>query len=243
MNLPKSWNEITVSQYVELKTINIVKFDSIFLQSIEVLSILTNEPPEEFEELDAEELIDLMQKVSFIQRDPPNKPKELLKGQRLVPFIGISLGEFIDLEHYTTNLAENFTTILAILYKRWKTDKWGNVQFEPYTYDLKARTNVFEELPISEVYGAVNNYIEFANDFKQRYENLFNPHIEEDTTEMDDEDLKAEAEEKVFNKWSWEKLLFDLANEDITKINAVTDLPLVFVFNMISMVEELNLNK
>lgn len=243
MNLPKSWNEITVSQYVELQTIDLAEFDSVFLQSIEVLSILTNEPPEEFEELDPEELIDLMNQVSFIQRDPPNKPKELINGLKIAPFIGISLGEFIDLEHYTTNIAENFTTILAILYKRWKTDEWGNVQFEPYTYNLNGRTNVFEDLPISEVFGAVNNYIEFANNFKQRYENLFNPHIEDEPTEMDEDDLKAEAEEKVFNKWSWEKLLFDLANEDITKINSVTELSLVFVFNMLSMVEELNLNK
>ncbi len=63
------------------------------------------------------------------------------------------------------------------------------------------------------------------------------------TVELDAEDLKAEAEEKVFTKWSWEKLLYDLANEDLTKIDAVTDLPLVFVFNMLSMVEELQLNK
>lgn len=222
---------------------DLAEFDSIFLQSIEVLSILTNEPPDEFEDLDPEELIDLMQQVSFIQRDPPNKPKELLNGLKLGSFVNISLGEFIDLEHYTTNLAENFTTILAILYKRWTIDEWGNVKFEPYTYDLKVRTNVFEDLSISEVYGAVHNYITFANDFKQRYENLFNPHIDEEPTEMDEDDLKAEAEEKVFNKWSWEKLLFDLANEDITKINSVTELPLVFVFNMLSMVEELNLNK
>ncbi len=96
----------------------------------------------------------------------------------------------------------------------------------------------------TEVFGAVNNYVNYSNDFKQRYENLFNPVIDQDEeVELDAEDLKAEAEEKVFTKWSWEKLLYDLANEDLTKIDAVTDLPLVFVFNMLSMVEELQLNK
>jgi hypothetical protein len=47
----------------------------------------------------------------------------------------------------------------------------------------------------------------------------------------------------VFSKWSWEKLLYDLSNQDLTKIDAVTDLNLIFVFNMLSMVEELQLNK
>jgi hypothetical protein len=107
-----------------------------------------------------------------------------------------------------------------------------------------SRKEVFNEVSINEVFGAVNNYIAYSNDFKKRYENLFNPVIEEtETEELDEEDLKAEAEEKVFTKWSWEKLLYDIANEDLTKIDAVTDLPLVFVFNMLSMVEELQLNK
>ena len=107
-----------------------------------------------------------------------------------------------------------------------------------------SRKDTFQDVSINEVFGAVNNYIAYSNDFKQRYENLFNPVIEQDEeVELDPEDLKAEAEEKVFTKWSWEKLLYDLANEDITKIDAVTDLPLVFVFNMLSMVEELQLNK
>jgi hypothetical protein len=107
-----------------------------------------------------------------------------------------------------------------------------------------SRKDTFQDVSINEVFGAVNNYVNYSNDFKQRYENLFNPVIEQDEeVELDPEDLKAEAEEKVFTKWSWEKLLYDLANEDLTKIDAVTDLPLVFVFNMLSMVEELQLNK
>jgi hypothetical protein len=72
---------------------------------------------------------------------------------------------------------------------------------------------------------------------------LFNPVIEEEETELDEDDIKAEQQEKVFSKWSWEKLLYDLSNQDLTKIDAVTDLNLIFVFNMLSMVEELQLNK
>ena len=244
MNLPKNWNEIKISQWVELNTIDEQEFNSVFLQTIEALSILSDTDPEELEDLDPEIIIELAQKVSFIRREPSNKPKEMVVGLRLKPLDALTLGEFIDLEYYITNLAENFTLILSIIYKRWKTDEWGNLIFEPYTYKLNERKEVFNLLSINDVYGAVKIYIDYSNDFKKRYENLFNPVIEEDEpTELDEEDRKAEAEEQRFNKWSWEKLLYDLANQDLTKIDAVTDLNLVFVFNMLSMVEELQLNK
>lgn len=233
-----------VSQWQELNLIDQNEFNSVFLQTIEALSILSDTDPEELEDLDPEELLNLANKVSFIKREPSNKPKDLVKGLRLKPLDALTLGEFIDLEYYTTNLAENITLILSILYKRWKTDEWNNLVFEPYTYKLTDRQNIFNEVSINEVFGAVKTYIDYSNDFKQRYENLFNPVIEEtESEELDEEDIKAEAEEKVFTKWSWEKLLYDLSNQDLTKIDAVTDLNLIFVFNMLSMVEELQLNK
>lgn len=244
MNLPKSWNEITVSQWVELNSIDQEEYNSVFLYTLEAISILSDTDPEELEELSPEELIDLAAKVSFVKREPSNKPNELVKGFRLKPLDELTLGEFIDLEHYVSQTTENFTLLLSILYKRWKTNEWGSLIFEPYSYSIMSRKDIFQDVSINEVFGAVNNYINYATDFKQRYENLFNPVIEEDEgVELDAEDLKAEAEEKVFTKWSWEKLLYDLSNQDITKIDAVTDLPLVFVFNMLSMVEELQLNK
>jgi len=243
VNLPRNWNEVTVNQWLELNTIDELEYNSVFLQTIEALSILSDTDPEELEDLDPEELIDLARKVSFIQREPSNKPKELLKGLKLKPLDRLTLGEFIDLEHYAVQFVQNFDILLSILYKRWKTDEWGNLIFEPYSYSIMSRKLLFHEVSINEVYGAVKNYIDYSNDFKKRYENLFNPIIEEEETELDEDDLKAEAEEKVFSKWSWEKLLYDLSNQDLTKIDAVTDLNLIFVFNMLSMVEELQLNK
>jgi hypothetical protein len=244
MKLPKSWNEITVSQWVELNSIDQHEYNSVFLHTLEAISILSDTDPEELEDLDPEELIDLASQMSFIKREPSNKPKQAVKGFMLKPLDALTLGEFIDLEHFVGQSVQNFTLLLSILYKKTKRDEWENVVFEPYSYSIMSRKNIFEDVSINEVFGAVNNYVNYSNDFKQRYENLFNPVIEEEEgVELDAEDLKAEAEEKIFTKWSWEKLLYDLANQDLTKIDAVTDLPLVFVFNMLSMVEELQLNK
>ena len=244
MKLPKSWNEVTVNQWVELNSIDQHEYNSVFLHTLEAISILSDTDPEELEELSPEELIDLASQVSFIKREPSNKPKQAVKGFMLKPLDALTLGEFIDLEYYVSQSVQNFTLLLSILYKKTKLDEWGNTIFEPYVYKIENRIHDFDDVSINEVFGAVNNYVNYSNDFKQRYENLFNPVIEEEEApELDAEDLKAEAEEKVFTKWSWEKLLYDLSNQDLTKIDAVTDLPLVFVFNMLSMVEELQLNK
>ncbi len=243
MNLPKSWNEVRVEQWVELNSIDPQEFNSVFLQTLEGISILSDTDPEELEDLSPEELIELASKISFIKREPSNTPKQAVKGFMLKPLDALTLGEFIDLEYYSSQLATNFTLLLSILYKRWKRDEWGNLIFEPYSYSIMSRKDTFQDVSINEVFGAVNNYVNYSNDFKKRYENLFNPVIEEEEVELDEEDIKAEQQEKVFNKWSWEKLLYDLSNQDLTKVDAITDLPLVFVFNMLSMVEELQLNK
>ena len=65
------------------------------------------------------------------------------------------------------------------------------------------------------------------------------PDVEESDEELDPEDLKEEQEEQRFKKWGWEKVIYDLAGEDITKADQITDLPLIMVLNFMSMKYEL----
>ena len=65
------------------------------------------------------------------------------------------------------------------------------------------------------------------------------PDVEESDEELDPEDLKEEQEEQKFKKWGWEKVIYDLAGEDITKADQITDLPLIMVLNFMSMKYEL----
>ena len=142
MKLPKSWNEVTVNQWVELNSIDPNEFNSVFLHTLESLSILSDTDPEELEDLTPEELIDLANEVSFIKREPSNKPKQAVKGFMLKPLDALTLGEFIDLEYYISQSVQNFTILLSILYKRWKRDEWGNLVFEPYVYKLDERLHL-----------------------------------------------------------------------------------------------------
>jgi hypothetical protein len=83
----------------------------------------------------------------------------------------------------------------------------------------------------------VHEYLKFRDNFTKQYENLFAQQFDEDedTTELTPEEKKEVENEKKRSKFAWESLLYNLAGEDITKIDAITDLSLTFVFNMLSM--------
>ena len=53
-------------------------------------------------------------------------------------------------------------------------------------------------------------------------------------------ELELDQEDKI-NRWSWEHTLYNLANEDVTKIKDVLELNLVFAFNMLGMKKELEI--
>jgi hypothetical protein len=92
--------------------------------------------------------------------------------------------------------------------------------------------------------------MKYREDFMNKYENLFNETDDEDDEEQLDvkdfdsiEDYKASLEQKEqgkrSKKWGWEALLFDLCEGDLTKIEEIGKLPLIFVFNMLSMRKEM----
>jgi hypothetical protein len=85
--------------------------------------------------------------------------------------------------------------------------------------------------------------MKYRENFLKVYENLFNPIFDEEelAEELDEEDIKEQEVEDKINRWSWEHTLYNLANEDVTKIKDVLELNLVFAFNMLGMKKELEI--
>lgn len=240
--LPKSWNDITVEQFKELKSLDNEDFDSLFSRELESLAILTNSDSEEFEDMDIDELTDTIAQVKFIKKPPTSQFKREINEFKYKGCDTLTLGEFIDLEHYFSNdYIINLSTICGILYRQHSLNQWQVEEIEPYKFNPLDRVDIFNELPISFVYGITNDYLKFRENFLKVYENLFQPQFdsEDESEEMDIEDIKAEEEEKKVSRWSWESIIWNLANEDITKVDQVTDLPLILAFNFLSMKYEL----
>jgi hypothetical protein len=243
MNLPKSWSNISVSQYAELKGLDASSFDSVFDYNLEMLSIVTDTDINEIEDLDFDEMTAILLQLNWINREP-NKP--INRNIADLHYIGLQhlkVGEFIDLEYYfTNNYYTHLTEICSVLYRKSKLDEWNNVVYEPYTYDLNERKQLFNEIPCSDVYGILKDYILFRDNFMESYINLFQePATDEIEDDLTDEEAEEVKKEDNLNKWSWEKTLYILANEDITRIDDVLKMNLIFAFNMLSMKTDLQL--
>lgn len=235
MKLPKNWTQIRLDQFKELYNLARGNFDSLFLYNLELLAIVSDQDADDID-ISVNELTDYVKSLTFLQREPPKINDKVIDNLTYKGVKNLTLGEFIDLEYYfALDYIDNLEVICSILYRKTGIDDWSELTFEPYRYDPKTRCDVFSELPITSVYGVVRDYMEFRDSFIKSYENLFQPDVEETDEELSIEDKKEEEKEKRLEKWSWEMVIYELAGEDITKVDQVTDLPLILAFNFLSM--------
>jgi len=245
LKLPKSWNDISVEQFIELRSLNNEDFDSLFSYEIECLSILTDIDVDEFDDMEIDELSKIVKQVTFIKKQPSNIFKNEINNLTYIGLDNLKLGEFIDLEYYFANdYVKHLTYISSVLYRKTKLSEWEELIFEDYSFNIEKRKEQFNDLPITSVYGIIAEYIKYRENFLKVYENLFNPIFDEDELdddELDEEDIKEQEAEDKINRWSWEHTLYNLANEDVTKIKDVLELNLVFAFNILGMKKELEI--
>jgi hypothetical protein len=220
-------------------------FDSLFSYEIECLSILTDIDVDEFDDMEIDELSKIVKQVTFIKKQPSNIFKNEINNLTYIGLNDLKLGEFIDLEYYFANdYVKHLTYISSVLYRKTKLSEWEEVVYEDYSFNIEKRKEQFNDLPITSIYGIIAEYIKFRENFLKVYENLFNPIFDEDEldeAELDEEDIKEQEAEDKINRWSWEHTLYNLANEDVTKIKDVLELNLVFAFNILGMKKELEI--
>lgn len=244
MCLPKQWSDITVEQFIEISQID--KDQGANGYNSDMLAILTEMSYDEIDELDLDEMIKMVAQFKWATSQPSKQYKHELLGMQIKPLAKLCLFEYIDLDYYfNNNYHTNLDKICAILYRQSNVNEWGEVVLEPYEYDINVRADKFLDLPITEVYGIVAEFLKFKENFLDVYSNLFNE-AEDELTEDDkaamepDEIKEVEAEVKI-NKWSWERMIYGLTNGDITKTEAVGALPLTYVFNILGMKKELDI--
>ena len=249
--LPKNWFEVSIEQYQELVGIEAQR-DSFSNTEyfIEKLSLFLDISPEDsfFDELSTNELFELINSISWTNSPiPVTSQNEKWENMSPKKFQSLCLGEFIDLEHFMAEPDENLHKIAAVLYKQTTIDKWGNPEIEPYEYDLEQRSEMFLKAPIPQIYNLATLYSQWRKTFLENYEELFQG--EETGEEDEDEELegyehverqKQLQKEKILIKWSWENMIWNLAQEDITKMKDIFGIEVILVFNMLSMKKSLD---
>jgi len=234
MNIPRSWNDVTLYQYIELS-----KADG--NDMIDVFSILLNTTPDDplIEDMNYDEVVDELSKLGWLSVEPIGQLNSKIDDLYIKRFNDITLGEFIDIEYYFSEPIDNLHIICSILYRQTIKNKWNTIEWEPYDYDVEKRGELFLDQPITKVIAVLNSYIDFRTNFLKSYENLF----QESNDDDDFEELtgrekidaqKEEMENKAKSKWSWESILLGLSNGDVTKFDELFRTSLILIFNTLS---------
>lgn len=252
MREPKSWCDITISEYLEIRSLKPDDFESVFEYRAEKMAIILKTDVEEIEEMDMVELFDLEAKTSWVNGIVLEKIQHCFyeKGMGILfeakPWKKLTLGEFIDLEAlFASGYYENSARIMAVVYRKVLKDKWGHKEFEPYGFNKELRALFFMDMPVSNFEAIKNSYLKFRDDFLGKRKSLFknqDTEEEEGDSDIEEQDIEEEKKELVVKKWSWQLFVFNICRGDLTKVDAVTDLPLTMVFNFEAMKKELNIN-
>jgi hypothetical protein len=234
MKTPQSWIDISVSQFVELQSL---KAEGFYDYQLEKLALLADVPPEDFDDYTIDELSEYQKQFSWSNKEPHNNYSKQIGEYTFKGLNTLTLGEYIDIDTYlSAGVFENLTTYTAIVYRKTKVNKWGVVEFEPYKYDIFERAKEFEHIPITSVYGLLNEWAKHKENVLDVYSTILDTSISEDEiAEAHEEDKEELQKEKDVQGFGWERLLYNLADGDITKIDNLLNLPFVFVMNMVSM--------
>jgi len=245
MKLASSWSDISVDDFIELQGLKNAPYSSLVDRQMDTLLICSDMTEDEVEELTMTELHRLSRKLQFLNTEPNKNYTNKFGEFEVLPFNKITWGMFIDLEYYyTKDYVKNMKPIIGVLLRQIKQNAWNVSEYEPYNYDPKERGSVISHLPITSVYGLITSYLDYRNNLIDvKYSNLFERPQDEDEEELTGQDRaeaeKQKAEEKKFNKWAYESITMQLAGDDITKMNDVLNLSLIYVLNILSMRSDL----
>lgn len=248
MKSPKSWSDISINQFKEIKSSELDLKDEILM-----LSIILDIPIAELEEMDIKDLIPLTQGLSFLNTELPKQPKsEIIINDEtfhLKDLNTITVGEFIDLEHFfMADYIENLNSIVAILYRRKlaSNDYFKNDELEPYGNWLHHRATIMNDaVGVGDVFGIVNKYLSFRANIFKLYEGLFDGGDEdiddEEEEDIDEEETNKPQQKDNSGKWGWDIMLLKIANNDALKIEDASNIPLIQAFNVLAMRKELKI--
>lgn len=145
---PISWDEVTTKQYIDISRLN--KEDKV-PELIDMIPILINKDKDYVMSLPSEFLDKILEKLTFITKEPDVKPSNEIKIGKDTYVINyqekLKVGEYLAADAAIKEDEKNIAKLLAILCR--KKDEVYDTDFT--TNILKDRIKLFEEQPITKV--------------------------------------------------------------------------------------------
>lgn len=205
-------NEYTVPDYLTIeKWSEVNKYDiRVKFTWNRIISIVMDIPQDEVEIIpdNTKELIMLM--VTTLVNPLVLLHHKEYNGGKYIDLSSMTLGKFIDLElQIGDGIQKNLKNIVEILYN----------------------TKIDNDTNIKKVLGGVNHYLKWRENIFSSYKNLFLINGEEDGY-ADDNDFYKSTIEDI--KHSWFEIIMLLANDDILKMEQVTEQSVIKSFNWLA---------
>lgn len=216
----KNWHNITVGEYLEILDL---QDDDLTPTELKIARVEIFEDVDE--DIEDDELDSLLLKYSWLDKAPKYK-------KCTTRFNRISWGAFRDLEKFLTDgpPIQNIDKICARL-----------TEFT----DFEEACNLIKDGLLSEHLPTLDAYIKYRTKIIENYDDLFESNDEQDEDEDEDEPEEltpdVDKQEVVNKRWAWERIAYNLSGGDITKVQAIMDLPHLMVFNWLTMMKDLKL--
>jgi len=210
-----TWSDVTVQELIEIAELDDLTPTEYKLDRI---SIVTGDY---YDELDEDELDELLKEYAWL--DEPIKGDE-----HHIRFNRLTWGALIDINKFVANKTplQNYDKIIAV-----------TIGYEDFT----SKCNLIKQEPCTRYYGILEGVLKYRDKLIENYDDLF----DDGSSSVEDDEPPEEPtkQEIVQSRWAWERLTYDLADGDITKVQDIMKLPHLMVLNWLTMIKDLKLNK
>jgi hypothetical protein len=167
LTIPDSWDDIKLGQYQEyIQYLEDNKDERQYKLIINLLSILTDTDSAIFYKMPMDTLYSIQKNIKFMEEEPTIKFKNIIEVDGVKygfqkDLHNLTLGEWIDIEHYITNgnIINNLHYLAAIFYRKIikESDEYFDYEIESYNdIKLEGRAKLFQhKANIMDIYGIV----------------------------------------------------------------------------------------
>jgi hypothetical protein len=166
MKVPKSWDEISIGQYIELKPVLDEEFDNPITELIHLLAVLLKQPLQEVGKLNVGEYIGIRKDLSFLwETELPRQvvDKFEIKGKWFKVVTNareLNGGQYMSLvtklkdvnsdPNATINMMHEILTSISVPLEKGKL-RWKEIEIEPAYYQETSKL-FYNHLPMSVAY-------------------------------------------------------------------------------------------
>jgi len=159
MKIPKSYKDLSMEKFDKLKSVNDIEDPK--ERHMAQLCILLDCGPDDLNKLTIDKINEINDSIKFLQDTPKEDFKRIIeidgvKWGFIKNLESITLGEWIDMDYYTSNWEEDKHKLMSVLYRRIiKEDELG-YEIEEYNGEVaKISSDLFyKNMSYSDVWGA-----------------------------------------------------------------------------------------